>query len=100
MPRHCERDLDWLLVIATSICNGHPSGANWACCLRTCTVTSINALAETPLLADVAELIVREMITSATIDPAAVAHEAAEEQLGLHQPAHAEPLTAENALFW
>lgn len=49
---------------------------------------------------DVAELTVRELILSETVDTAAVAHTAAEQQLGLHQPVDAGPLTPESALFW
>ena len=41
-----------------------------------------------------------ELIKSETVDPVALAHAAAEQQLGLHQPADAEPLTPEDSLFW
>lgn len=47
-----------------------------------------------------AELAVKELIQAAVIDPAALANAAAEQQVGLHQPANAEPLTAGDALLW
>lgn len=42
----------------------------------------------------------KELIQAAVIDPAALTHAAAEQQVGLHQPADAEPLTAGDALLW
>ena len=47
-----------------------------------------------------AELAVKELIQAAVIDPAALAHAAAEQQVDLHQPADAEPLTAGDAVLW